>query len=42
MHEFIILQYVVREAAKAAGKCNSVPLLDEIPPDRMKKFRDMV
>ena len=39
MHVLIILQYVVHEAAKAAGIWISVSLLDEIPPDNEEILR---
>ena len=36
------MQYVVRQASKAAGLWNSAPLHDEITPIVMQKFQDVV
>ena len=35
-------QYTVREAAKAADLWNSAPYLDEISPEQMQRFYDVV
>ena len=38
----IIVQTIIREAAKAVGLWTAAPLLEDISSDTMKKFRETV